>query len=248
MKQSDKQEKPNPKKTKIYSCLSCGNLLEGKKRKYCSIDCRQVLRTKLNMHTGLLKALHARYATFYFTDLLIIMDLLPYGAKNLFSFIYPRSPGKKPGDDFIQMATALGSLWWHEKNKTNKKYLASRQVLNVAEQTTRSPLSIEPVELKIPTVKGKFFLQLNLKKSDLESCEYQKMIKTMYRKEAKKHHPDLGGDPAVFRKIHKAYEDLIGWAENPTFINRRGFPDRWFYSGNQNKWVQPIPDYTAFNG
>ena len=63
-----------------------------------------------------------------------------------------------------------------------------------------------------------------------------------YRQQAKKHHPDLGGDSATFRKIHKAYEDLLTWAENPTFIKRRGFPDKWFYSREQNRWVQPIPE------
>jgi hypothetical protein len=120
MKQPDKQKKTKKQTAKSYSCLSCGTLLAGKNRKYCSVDCRQGLRTRLNMHTGLLKALHARYATFYFTELLIIMDLLPYGAKNLFSFIYPRSKGKKPGNDFSQMATALGKLWWDEKKKTKK--------------------------------------------------------------------------------------------------------------------------------
>lgn len=229
---------------KIVSCLSCGIALGKRNRRYCSVNCRRLLRTRLNMHTGLLKALNAKYACFYFTDLLIVMDLLPYGETCLSSFIYPRSPTGKPGDDFIRMAAALGTLWWNEKKKTNRQYLASRLVLNAAGKNTESGQSIRPLELKIPAIKGKPFLQLNLKKADLESFEYQKLIKQMFRKEAKKHHPDMGGDPAVFRKIHKAYQEMIEWAENPTFINRRGFPDRWFYNGNQNRWVQPIPDYT----
>ncbi len=245
MKQADSIKIPEKISQKADSCLSCGILITGKKRRYCSVDCRQGLRARLNMHTGLLKALNAKYASFYFTDLLIIIDLLPYGAKSLFSFIYPRSAGKTPGYDFAQMATLLGNLWWDERKKTNKKYLASRQVLNFAEKSQGSAHSIKPLELKIPMIKGKSFIQLNLKKSDLESCEYQKIIKNVFRKEAKKHHPDLGGDPAMFRKIHKAYEELINWAENPTFINRRGFPDRWFYNGDQNRWVQPIPEYVS---
>ena len=237
-----------PSLRKRISCLSCGVPLAGRKKRYCSVACRQELRIKLTMHTGLLKALNARYASFHFTDLLIIMDLLPYGETSLFSFIYPRSPRKKPGDDFSAMATALGTLWWDEKKKTNKQYLASRQVLNAAEKKGQGDQAVRPVELRIPSLKGKPFLQLNLKKSDLESLEYQKIIKQMFRKEAKKHHPDLGGDPVAFRKIHEAYENLIAWAENPVFINRRGLPDRWFYDGSQNKWVQPIPDYpTAGN-
>jgi hypothetical protein len=40
-------------------------------------------------------------------------------------------------------------------------------------------------------------------------------------------------------KIHRAYEELIQWADNPSFFTRRGFPDKWFYDGDKNRWVQP---------
>jgi hypothetical protein len=195
------------------------------------------------MQTGLLRALRAKYATFYFTEQLIIMDLLPYGEKDLFSFIYPRSKVNKPADDFSLMATTLGNLWWAAKKRTNKKYLASQQVLTAAERTKNKKNAIKPIELKIPAIKGSSLIYLKLGKTDLESFKYQSIIKKKYRKEAKKHHPDLGGDPDVFRRIHKAYEDLLEWAHNPTFIKRLGFPDKWFYSGRQNRWVQPIPEY-----
>ena len=58
---------------------------------------------------------------------------------------------------------------------------------------------------------------------------------------AKAHHPDQGGDAAVFRRVQKAYEQLMDWAENPTFTRRRGFPDKWFYEGYTNRWIQPAP-------
>ena len=60
-----------------------------------------------------------------------------------------------------------------------------------------------------------------------------------------KHHPDLGGETDTFRKIHQAYLDLVQWAENPSYMKRRGFPDKWFYDGNKNKWVQPTPYRTV---
>ncbi|HSQ84528.1 MAG TPA: hypothetical protein VLM43_07355, partial [Desulfobacterales bacterium] len=75
-------------------CLSCGTAENIGKRRYCSIGCRQRLRYTLDMRTGLLKALNTRYGAFYFTDILIIMDILPYDTKEIFSFIYPRSSGK----------------------------------------------------------------------------------------------------------------------------------------------------------
>ena len=48
------------------------------------------------MRVGLVQALNVRYATFYFSDLFIAMDLLPYGYNDIFSFFYPRSLDKTP--------------------------------------------------------------------------------------------------------------------------------------------------------
>jgi hypothetical protein len=75
----------------------------------------------------------------------------------------------------------------------------------------------------------------------LNSPELEKIIKSAYRLQAKKHHPDLGGDTDSFRKIHQAYLELINWAENPSYRRCRGFPDKWFYDGHKNKWLQPKP-------
>jgi hypothetical protein len=75
----------------------------------------------------------------------------------------------------------------------------------------------------------------------LNSPELFRVIKTAYRQQALKHHPDHGGDAASFRKIHQAYEELLTWAENPSFVRRRGFPDKWFYDSTTNRWVQPTP-------
>jgi hypothetical protein len=66
------------------------------------------------------------------------------------------------------------------------------------------------------------------------------VIRNAYRQQVKNHHPDLGGDAFMFRKIQTAYEALMLWARNPTFVKRRGFPDKWFYDGDKNKWLQPI--------
>ncbi|MCP4682017.1 MAG: DnaJ domain-containing protein [Desulfobacterales bacterium] len=230
-----------PKEKTANTCLSCGTSHNMKKRKYCSMDCRQSLRQKLNSRSGLLKALNARYATFYFTDIMIILDVLPYGSRHLFSFIYPRLPERNPAEDFGHMANLLGNIWWAEKKRTNKTYLASKEVLDRANRDSSRVNAVTPVELRIPTTKGASILHLKLDKKDLNTSEYRELIKKTYRLQAKKHHPDLGGNSKTFRKIHNAYEDLLNWAESPTFIKRRGFPDKWFYTGERNKWCQPIP-------
>ena len=67
-------------------------------------------------------------------------------------------------------------------------------------------------------------IQLQLDRSTLEDPALEKILKSAYRRQAKLHHPDAGGEAADFRKIRNAYEALIRWAENPVFSKRRGFP------------------------
>ena len=236
-----KRNKSRPESGKTNMCLSCGTIEKMGKRRYCSIDCRQRLRYKLNMRTGLLKALYIRYATFYFTKTFIIMDLLPFNCKEIYSFIFPRSAGNKPADDFSKMSDILGNAWWTERKRTNRKYLASRHVLEKANIKNAQADSVKPLEIKIPIVKEKSLIHLKIGRTELNTPQLQKLIKSAYRTQAKKHHPDLGGDTDAFRKIHQAYEELVSWAESPTFVERRGFPDKWFYDGDKNRWVQPTP-------
>jgi hypothetical protein len=225
---------------KIYRCLSCGTTEGMGRRKYCSSDCRQRLRLKLDGRMGLVQALNTRYATFYFSDLMIMMDLMPYGTTEIFSFFYPRSPGKKPADDFGDMANLLGDIWWEEKRRTNKRHLASVRVLNCAQKNVADAASVKPPSLNIYNVKKQYMAQLKLQKSDLLSPHLMQIIKSAYRQQAKIHHPDSGGDPETFRKVHQAYEEMMQWSENPTMIRRRGFPGKWFYDGGKNRWIQPI--------
>jgi len=227
-------------------CLSCGTSENMARRKYCSIVCRQRLRDNLNLRTGLLRALNTRYATFYFTDSVIILDVLPYGSGELFSYIYPRSRHRKPVEDYSTMSNILGNAWWAEKKRTNKRYLATRLILEKAESKKADAAPIRPVEVREPVRLAKSLMFLRLTKADLNSPELKQRIKSAYRRQAMKSHPDLGGDAAAFRKLHAAYVQLIGWSENPVFIRRRGFPNKWFYDGGTNRWVQPAPRWVKY--
>jgi hypothetical protein len=212
-----------------------------KRRRYCSIECRQKLRTNLNMRTGLLQTLQIRYATFYFTENLIILDMLPYGSTDLLSFIFPRANGKKPVDDFCKMFNLLGNSWWEEVRRTKKRYLASRHILAKAMPIDGDINSVRPLEVREPTRIARCMTHLRLKQADLRSPNLQSTIKRAFRRQAKRHHPDQGGEAALFRRLRDAYEQLIRWAENPTFTTRRGFPDKWFYEGGLDRWTQPAP-------
>jgi hypothetical protein len=231
------------KKKDPARCLSCGTAHHMGRRRYCSIECRQKMRYSLNVRTGLLRALNTRYATFYFTDRFLIMDVLPFDSSKLYSFIYPRTEGRKPVDDFFEMANTLGAAWWKEMKRTNRKYLANNYVLGKAMRQDADGDSVRPMEIRIPSIRGqgKSLIYLQLGAKDLRSSALKTIIKSAYRRQALRHHPDKGGDEATFRKIHRAYEALSRWAEMPSFSRRSGFPDKWFYDGVKNRWVQPTP-------
>jgi hypothetical protein len=222
-------------------CLACGTTSNMSRRRYCSIECRKRLHYKLEVRTGLIKTLNAKYATFYFSDVMIILDMLLYGSDEIFSFLYPRSPGKKPSEDFSSMADMLGNIWWKEKKRTNKRYLASHHLLSQAVRNNAPAVSVKPTMIKVPSIKTTHLASLKLDKTELSAAELLHRIKEAYRRQAKIHHPDIGGEAATFRKVHEAYKELTAWAKNPTFTKRRGFPDKWFYDGGTNKWAQPTP-------
>jgi hypothetical protein len=222
-------------------CLSCGTTENIGRRRYCSTECRKRLHYKLEVRTGLVRALNTKYATFYFSENIIVMDMLPYGSHDIYSFFYPRSPGKKPAEDFGHMADLLGDLWWAEKRRTNKRYIASHHVLEQAFRNKVPILSVKPIMIKVPSIRKTSLTDLDINQYVLTSPDLQKIVKNAYRRQAKEHHPDLGGDAIKFRRIYQAYEELTSWSKNPTFTKRSGFPDKWFYDGNTNRWIQPLP-------
>ena len=232
---------PLARKPDGKACLSCGTRANMSRRKYCSVECRQRLRYKLQVRTGLLRALQTRYATFYFDDRVIVLDILPYGMQEIYSFLFARRPGVAPADDFSQMANVLGSDWWAERRRTHKKYRASQHLLRHARQGAADIRTVMPVEERRAVIKDNFLIQLKIDRQDLDSRDLDKVVKKAYRQQAKRHHPDRGGKPDAFRRLQKAYETLMDWAEHPSFTRRRGFPDKWFYDGETNRWVQPVP-------
>lgn len=222
-------------------CLSCGSTNNINNRRYCSVKCRQNLRQKLNMKSGLLHALNTRYATFYFSDKVIVLDIVPYGMKEIFRYSVQRKENSNPAADFNIMTNQLGEEWWSVTNRTNRNYMATQHVLKLASRHAISDRMQRPRLLKIPTVKMEYLHCLEIKKTDLGSHELNLIIKNAYRKQVKIHHPDLGGKAANFRVIHNAYKQLLRWADHPVYVHRRGFPDKWYYNGENKKWVQPTP-------
>jgi hypothetical protein len=234
---------PARKKPARRRCLSCGTTANMARRRYCSVDCRQRLLAALNRRSGLLKALNIRYATFYFSDSTVVMDVLPHGEDTIYSFMLPRSVKRLPVEDFCALSEVLGRAWWAEQGRTKKRYRASQHVLALATPADADSHGVIPYESAIPSVRGAAMMSLKFdhQAGDNDPAALERRIKTAYREQVKRHHPDLGGKPATFRKIQEAYEKLIDWARNPSFVHRSGFPDKWFYDGYAQRWVQPKP-------
>ena len=240
MPDAAKQFVPSIRTKSARRCLACGNALPPRNRRYCAMACQQYLLASLNRRTGLLQTLGTRYATFYFTDFVIMMDLLLYNSEQIFSYMLPRSPGRKPVEDFCELSNILGNMWWNEKDRTKKRYLATQQVLDQARRLNAPVGAVMPVSFSVPSIRCASLVTLELRAEDLTPTDLELRIKSAYRRQVKKHHPDLGGSSEAFRKIQQAYETLSHWARHPTFKRRRGFPDKWLYQGAYNHWTKPI--------
>lgn len=193
------------------------------------------------MKSGLLQTLNARWATFYFSDKFIILDVVPHGVKEVFRYASKRKEGNNPAADFHALTNKLGEVWWAESRRTNRNYIATQHVLKLATRHSISDGLQRPKLMRIPSVKMECLDWLEMKKEDLHSGELKKIIRNAYRTQVKIHHPDLGGQAATFRRIHNAYKELLRWADHPVFTRRKGFTDKWYYNEESKKWVQPIP-------
>lgn len=231
---------PSVNAKSVRRCLACGAVLPPRNRRYCTMACPEYLLASLNRRTGLLQTLGTRYATFYFTDFAIMMDLLLYDCEQIFSYMLPRSPKRKPVEDFCELSNILGTLWWNERDRTKKRYVATRQVLEQARKLDAPVGTVMPVSFSVPSIRAGSLITLELQTEDLAPANLELRIKSAFRRQAKKHHPDLGGSPETFLKIQEAYETLSNWARRPTYVRRRGFPDKWLYQGAYNRWIKPI--------
>lgn len=185
--------------------------------------------------------METRYATFSFTDVHLILNILPRYRHEVYSYIFPRLPGRRPAQDMDEMVFTLGQIWWGHKNKTKSEKRASRHVLSRGRPHLIGQKSVEPVARETATTVSKQLRQLKLQRSDLTNpSEAEERLKKAFRKAALAHHPDAGGDAAAFRKVYAAYRDLLSWLENPTYHTRRGVPGQWCYVAGRSTWLTPL--------
>jgi hypothetical protein len=81
---------------------------------------------------------------------------------------------------------------------------------------------------------------LDIRVNDLLSKECILKIKSAYKRKAKIHHPDMGGEAEDFRRLAEAHQQMLLWAENPQFTARKALNACWSYDGFTNRWVPPL--------
>ncbi len=238
-KKSSKGIKPDRPKR----CLSCGTDLIKPSRRYCSKECRQQINWVLSLSKGLLRTFNARYASFSFTHDHVILDLIPVWSKGISRFICKRTPGKKPAEDLKNLILKSGREWYHMVDNNNSKSYASLFLLKKNHRRDIDPCDIKPNNKSRPRLSGyenKCLKVLKLDRKDLSSNEKTIRIKSAYKKMAKIHHPDMGGNSEKFRQLNEAHKQMLLWAENPQYTSRKALPYCWSYDGSTNRWAPPL--------
>ena len=94
---------PRSKVLRTKRCLSCGTDRIEPRRRYCSNGCRRQMTWVLSLSKGLLKAINARYAAFYFTDNQVVLDVLSVWSKQGSRFSFRRRPNSLASIIWIAM-------------------------------------------------------------------------------------------------------------------------------------------------
>jgi hypothetical protein len=171
----------------------------------------------------------------YFTESELILHVLPFPSRKVSTYIYPRTQGKRPAQDIKDMVLELNEAWWEARRRTRCRRNASEHVLEKGEKDLAAPEAVKPVVMRGPTALKKHLTGLRITADNLSVAERRIKIKTAYRKQAMKYHPDRGGDEEMFKKISEAYVELNKRLENPSYRTRRGAPGKWNHDGARGK-------------
>jgi hypothetical protein len=197
----------------------------------------------LSLSKGLLKAFNARYAAFSFTDQQVILDVLPVWSKGISRFASKRTPGKKPAEDMKALILESGKEWHHLVGNNTSRTYASLSILNKNQEKKIDPQKIKPSTRSRPRLskhEKDCLKTLQLNGKDLSSECAMAYIKSAYKKMAKIHHPDMGGDEERFKRLNEAHTQMLLWTQNPQYTSRKALRDCWSYDGTTNRWSPPL--------
>jgi hypothetical protein len=172
-----------------------------------------------------------------------MLDVLPVWSRGISRFILRRSNSSKPAEDLKSLVLESGREWHHMVDNNSSKSYASLFLLEKNHKKDVDPDSIKPNRRARPRLskqENKCLRILKLDRSVLSSEGKRVIIKSAYKKMAKLHHPDMGGDAEKFRQLSEAHKQMIMWAENPQYTSRKALHDCWSYDGATNRWSPPL--------
>ncbi len=240
---STKQIVRTSRTTKSLKCVSCGSALKKPRRRYCSNECRQKINWVLSLSKGLLRAFSTRYAAFSFTDGHVILDVLPAWSNVISRFVCKRKTGNKPAEDLKKLILQSGKEWYEMVDNNKSKSYASLTLLDKSHNKDIDPSEIKPNRKTQPRLSSNESVSLkilSLKREELCCESHTVKINSAYRKMAKIHHPDKGGDEEKFKQLNEAHEQMLQWAENPLYISKKALHDCWSYDAYTNRWSPPL--------
>lgn len=201
------------------------------------------MRWVLSLSKGLLRTFNARYAAFSFTADYVVLDVLPVWTNGISRFIGHRTPGQKPAADLKSLILESGEEWYTLLNERNSKSVASLRLLHHNHKPHLNPESIKPAKKSRPRLsklENDCLKLLKIERDVLSSKTCASTIKRAYKRLAKQHHPDMGGDEETFKRLNDAHQQMLMWAENPQYTCRKALLDSWSYDGSTNRWAPPL--------
>jgi len=158
-------------------------------------------------------------------------------------FVSRRIEGNKPAEDLKNLVLQFGQEWHHIVNNNGSRSYASLCLVNQNHSKDIQPSSIRPDRKSLPRLsrhETRCLEMLKLKRADLSDDGRTVKIKSAYKRMAKVHHPDVGGDEEAFKKLNDAHAQMLLWAENPHYTSRKSLPGCWSYDGATSRWSPPL--------
>ncbi len=228
---------------RIRSCLSCGTTEMNGGRRYCSAACREQILWVLSLAKGLLRVFNARYAAFTFDQKRVFLDILPLRSREISRFTCRRRNGRKPAEDLKDLILQYGEEWHEMVSHHNSKGYASLFLLRKNQDNRLQPNTVMPdnrISPRFSRMERESMKALRIGVNELLSKSSTKKIRSAYKKMAKVHHPDKGGNAEDFRRLTEAHDQMLFWAENPKFTARKALTGCWSYDGYTSRWAPPL--------
>lgn len=184
--------KPGLTGKKEKKCLACGSTELGRRRRYCSPDCRNQIMWVLSLSKGLLSSFNARYASFSFSRKQVTLDILPAWSKEISRFTHKRTSGKKPAHDLKRLILDSGSEWYSLIDDNNSRSYATLSILKKKSNKSIPSRSIKPdnrVKPRFSKDERQALKHLRLKLEELIAEEKITKIKSAYKKNGKNSPP-----------------------------------------------------------